>query len=119
MPSYRKKTSPICIQWNKMGDHPNVVPVPPGVPSNALDPGADVTLCGFILDNSLTNGGTAIHPGDWIIDEPDNDRFLILSNEEFLKEYEEIKEKEDDDVDDDLSKKPSKFHSTKVSGTKK
>lgn len=63
-----------------------------------MNPGADPTFCGFIPDDNYSHGGVVVHPTDWIVDYDNSDRYLILSNEEFLDQYEEIPEKEEPNV---------------------
>lgn len=64
---FRKK--PVVIeatQWNKDGDHPNVVAIPPSV-ANTLEEramGWDPLNCRWI---GTLEGGHIVSPGDWII----------------------------------------------------
>ncbi len=111
MPNYQRRNQPTVTQWNKPGDHSAVVDVPPGAASNSFRPGADVSTCGWIFDDAKSNGGTAVHAGDWIIDDPSEDGLTVLSDEQFQREYEEIKDEEKEDEED--PKPSNKKFSTK------
>jgi len=64
---FRKK--PVVIeatQWNKDGDHLNVINVPPKVLDSIDDRamGWDISVCRWI---GTLEGGHLVSPGDWII----------------------------------------------------
>ncbi len=109
MTKYRRRNQPTVTQWNKPGDHNAVVSVPAGAASNSFRPGADITTCGWIFDDARNNGGIGVHAGDWIIDHPHEDGLEVISDEQFKREYEEVKDKEEED--DKPSPKKSSFGS--------
>lgn len=67
MAKYRKKPIVIdAIQWNKDGDHPNVVSIPAKVQDTIEERTAAVGIgdCRWI---GTLEGGHIVCPGDWII----------------------------------------------------
>ena len=64
---FRKK--PVVIeatQWNKDGDHPNVIQIPETILPTINDRNVtgDLSKCGWV---GTLEGGHIVSPGDWII----------------------------------------------------
>ena len=66
MALYRKKTLIEAVQWFKLGDHPNVVPVPSNHP--AWNCPEQAALCGWIktLEGGSDTRWCTVRVGDWI-----------------------------------------------------
>ncbi len=75
-----------AIQWFKPGDHPSVVGQPtPGCGCNIIGgPGFRPHI-----HVGRQGNGYLVDPGDWVIGSEDGG-FVVLSDEEFRKNYEEI-----------------------------
>lgn len=83
MAKYRDRVFMVeATQWHKPGDHPAVVHQEP-------DPMPGDT--GYYKVLSL-QGWSLVHPGDWIIEEPDGSGHYPCSPDLFAKRYELINE---------------------------
>lgn len=102
MPLYRKKQFTAATQWNKPGDHPAVMDIPPGLPSMALPPDTDVTLCGFIRTRE---GGLVVVPGAYICGPDDAGFYWPVAQSQFEASYELVEEEEEPETSP--SPKPS------------
>jgi hypothetical protein len=71
MPKYQHKPITVeAVQWFKMGDHPNVVPL-------------------GINGYGIMYKQTVVYPGDWIITSP-NGEISVVKDSEFRETYEEV-----------------------------
>jgi hypothetical protein len=106
MANYSKLGQISAVQWNELGDHPAVVNIPPGVPSNAFPADVDVSTSGAIIKDQKYQ---VVNKGDYVIDNSDG-TYTIMNKEEFDQNFKLIEPALDDNPrsapKDDHNKKP-------------
>lgn len=119
MPLFKSNKQVQAVQWNKHGDHPYVVRIPPGVASHHVPDGVAADQMGYFNQNDQNK---VVAPGSWILGPDASGNYSVVTNEQFSSEYQEVVEDEagnkttvkhrsDDDDDNVTTKKQSSIPS--------